>query len=58
MPYDPLMRWETEGGAGDPTNGDEPAKRPSEEALEQLDPSLRAPESELDQGWIKPRRIA
>ena len=58
MPYDALMRWETEGGAGDPTNEDELAQRPSEEAAEQPDPSLRALASGLDQGWIKPRRIA
>jgi hypothetical protein len=58
MPYDPLMRWETEGGAGGQTDGDELAERPSEDTAEQPDPSLRPPASGLVQGWIKPRRIA
>jgi hypothetical protein len=55
MPYDSLMRWETEGGATDPTNGDELAERPSEDDAERPDPS---PPGGPDQGWIKPRRIA
>ena len=58
MPYDSLMRWETEGGATDPTNGDELAERPSEDGAERPDPSDPAQATGLDQGWIKPRRIA
>jgi hypothetical protein len=53
MPYDSLMRWETEGGATDPTNGDEPAERPNDEDAERPLPVApgadKRPESGLDQ---------
>jgi hypothetical protein len=58
MPYDALMRWETEGGATGRTNGEKSAERPSEEDAEKPDPSLLEQASDQDQGWIKPRRIA
>ena len=37
MPYDPMMRWETEGGASHPTDAGEPAERPKGEGVERVD---------------------
>jgi hypothetical protein len=48
MPYDPLMRWETEGGASHPTGGGEPPERPQEEAVERLDLARPAPVRRTD----------
>jgi hypothetical protein len=58
MPYDSLMRWETEGGATGSTNGEESTERRDEDNVARPEPSSPSQPSGPDQGWIKPRRIA
>jgi hypothetical protein len=59
MPYDPLMRWETEGGA---TRPDQRKRSWRSVLMRKMRsgpyPWRPAQASGLDQGWIRPRRIA
>jgi hypothetical protein len=48
MAYDPLLRWENEGGATLQTEAEKSAPRSDEGSAERPPP----------QGWIRPRRIA